>query len=203
MSSRPSLDLWRLFPLIVLEGEGGENLVRPGHVRCPSPSNKLGRSFFFPCNAAQTARQGQTRARTTNQHHSTTAQTTKQPPRDRYNHRSTVIYRPHVVHADGPRYPHVHATASTRKHVHMTRISSVNHARRGVLHVARACECGSESTDICDVGGLYVRFGGASDRPMCLVGCGGAQVPPHTPTATHKHRSQCAVGVQNRSQEGA
>jgi hypothetical protein len=66
-----------------------------------------------------------------------------------------------------------------------------------------ACECGSESTDICDVGGLYVRFGGASDRPMYLVGCGGAQVPPHTPTASHKHRSQCAVGVQNRSQEDA
>ncbi len=56
---------------------------------------------------------------------------------------------------------------------------------------------------ICDVGGQYVRFGGASDRPMYLVGCGGAQVPPHTPTASHKHRSQCAVGVQNRSQEDA
>jgi hypothetical protein len=25
---------------------------------------------------------------------------------------------------------------------------------------------------ICDVGGQYVRFGGASDRPMCLVGLG-------------------------------
>ena len=83
----------------------------------------------------------------------------------------------------------------------MTRIGSVNHARRGVLHVARAVSAGLNQR-ICDVGGQCVRFGGASDRPIYPVGCGGAQVPPHTPTASHKHRSQCAVGVQNRSQEG-
>ena len=103
-----------------------------------SRGNSLVQSHFGVCKC-------QTHARTTNQHHNTTTQTTTQPPRNRHN---ITVQRSYIDPMDGPRYPHVHATASTRKHFHMTRNRSVNHARRGVLHVARACECGSESTDL-------------------------------------------------------